>query len=298
MQNDREIIKKLESIDLNDVNIEYIRALLFQLKSVQSIKSELSPENIIIRCRRGRNYTSRKDMSYKPLCLCQSYQRATLPNQTAFYGVLSDDVDHWENARAIGISECSALSDVESGREYMSVSLWKIKEPITTYCIVSSNSYLDVDVSGNRLLGDLRNFYTNKFPDNEDASSASDFIVREFSKLVPEGHDCEYKISATWADMILNTVGFEAIAYPSVQLGGQAGLNFALRPEVADSKLILDKIISFCLYKSKKSKEINEVWESYFDCINKCMVKNNNLLSDLKEVSYKLGVNANELQLL
>ncbi len=296
IQNDREVIQKIRSIDLNnDFETKNIRDLLFQLKTVPVIMCNLDSGNIIVRCRRGSGYTKREDMSYKPSSFCQSYQRATLPGQTAFYGILSADEKYLEDAMIVGIGECSRLSSVESGREDMSFSLWRVKESIEVAYIVSANSYLS---SNNSLLETIRNIYREKFSNNIEASFVADFIVGEFSKIVRGGNDNEYKISATWADMFLNEIRLcDAIGYPSVPLVGQAGLNLAIRPDVADSKLVLEKIVDACCYKN--SDKIELVWESYLDVINNRRVGNNNRSSDLNEMSERLGVlNANELQLL
>ena len=267
MQGFKEIIQRLRSIDLNDDSkTEDIRRLLSQLR-FPIVLSNAVAGAVVTRARRGLGYRDKKDMSYKPSNLCKSYQRATLPNQTVFYGILSDDERHLENARVIGISECSVLADggINSiGREHIAVSQWVIKENITVACIISANSFKDVH--NNRLLENLRQDFINKHCDNDEALFVSDFIVEEFSKRVTNGHDNEYKISATFANMLLHEFGFEAIAYPSVKLGGQAGLNIAIRPDVADSKLTLIKIADQCYYKNAEHGTIRI--ESIYDVIN------------------------------
>lgn len=71
IQNDREVIQKIRSIDLNnDFETKNIRDLLFQLKTVPVIMRNLDSGNIIVRCRRGSGYTRREDMSYKPSSSC------------------------------------------------------------------------------------------------------------------------------------------------------------------------------------------------------------------------------------
>ena len=68
--------------------------------------------------------------------------------------------------------------------------------------------------------------------------------------------------------MLLHGFGFEAIAYPSVKLGGQAGLNMAIRPDVADSKLALFNIADQCYYKNAGHGIIRI--ESIYDVNNQC----------------------------
>lgn len=267
MRNYKDIIQRIRSIDLNDDSkTKEIRALLSQLR-YPIILSNAVAGSYVTRARRGKGYRDKQDMSYKPSSLCKTYQRATLPNQTVFYGIISDDERHLENARAIGVSECSVLADNgynSIGREYISVSQWVTTENIAVACIISANSFKDVH--NNRLLENLRQDFINKHNDDEEALFVSDFIVDEFSKKVTRGHDNEYKISALYTDMLLYGAGFEAVAYPSVKLGGQAGLNIAIRPDVADSKLTLFRIAEQCYYKNAGHGTIRI--ESIYDVIN------------------------------
>ena len=267
MRDYKKIIQRLRSVDLNDDSkTEELRALLSQLR-YPIIYSSVETGNYVTRARRGKGYRHQKEMSYRPSSLCKSYQRASLPNQTVFYGIISDDERHLENARAIGIAECSVLADEginSSGREYIANSQWIITEDIAVACIISANSYKDVH--NNRLLEGLRKSFIDKYQANEEALFVSDFIVDEFSKKVTSGHDNEYKISALYTDMLLYGAGFEAVAYPSVKLGGQAGLNIAIRPDVADSKLTLFRIAEQCYYKNAGHGTVRI--ESIYDVIN------------------------------
>ena len=60
-------------------------------------------------------------------------QRATLKGQTMFYGVISDDQSHQENARAIVTGECSKLcreGTSSVGRETITLSHWEVVKPL------------------------------------------------------------------------------------------------------------------------------------------------------------------------
>ncbi len=268
MQNYRDIIQVLRSIDLNDNSkTGIIKELLYQLR-FPIIMSEATVGSAVTRARRGHGFRNKKDMSYRPSSLCKTYQRATVPNQTVFYGILSDDERHLENARAIGVSECSVLADegINSiGREYISTSQWIVTKSFKVACIISANSFKNVH--NNRYLEYFRRSFINEFQDNDEALFVSDFIVEEFSKKVPSGNDNEYKISAILSDLLLNKKGVEAVAYPSVKLGGQAGLNIAIRPDVVDSKLKLLKIADQCFYKNAEHSIV--CIESIYDVENK-----------------------------
>lgn len=47
-------------------------------------------------------------------------------------------------------------------------------------------------------------------------------------------------------------IGFDAVLYPSVAMGGQAGVNIIIRPDVAYKALHLKYIIEEVFYKNKE----------------------------------------------
>ena len=51
--------------------------------------------------------------------------------------------------------------------------------------------------------------------------------------------DYEYIITATIAEMLMYASRCDGVMYPSVQAEGDYGMNVALRPDVADTKLRL-----------------------------------------------------------
>ena len=263
----RKIIQDLKSIDYNNNSqTEKIRDLLTQLR-IPVVRATAQQGYTITRARRGRGYRSINDMKYKPASLCTEYQRASLPYNTVFYGILSDDERHLENSRAIGVSECSLLSNrgkKSIGREYIANSQWMITEDIDVVCIVSASSYNNVH--NNKLLENIKQDFLKHFSENDEALFVSDYIEKEFSKRVLDGHSNEYKVSAILTDLLLNTHKFEAVAYPSVKIGGQAGLNLAIRPDVVDTKLCLINIADQCYYKNAEDG-IVEI-ESIYDVVN------------------------------
>lgn len=243
-------ILKLKELPLRYDNMEKIRSLV-KLLQLPVVNCKAVSGYIVSRARRGRSYKSKEELNYVPSSLCETAQRASLPHKTVFYGVLSDDNSHLENARAICVSECSKLASAgkkSRGREYIANSQWLICEDIDVVCITSENSY--IDVCNNKLLNAIRNDFISTFSNNSMALKIADFIEQEFSKRVANGNEEEYLLSATIADMLLYDYGFEAVVYPSVKLGGQAGMNIAIRPDVADEKLRLLNIADQCYYKN------------------------------------------------
>lgn len=244
-----EIIEKLKNIDFENATPDDVRNFLYSV-TLPAIKSEVVKGTYIVRARRGDGYTKRSQMTYCPVNLCTSLQRATLAGQTMFYGVIADDQSHLENARAISSAECSKLTrgGKESiGREKFTLSYWEVVKPLSVVSFIADNTYSEVQ--NNKLLNDLRNvFMRESFTDLE--RELIRFISDEFSKVVTDNN--EYLISATIASDIISKTEIDGIVFPSVQLGGQSGLNIALSPKAVNSKLRFIRTVGQTLYKNKE----------------------------------------------
>lgn len=220
-----------------------------------------------------------------------------MPNQTIFYGVLSDDERHLENARAICVAECSSLfreGILAAGREKITSTQWLITDDIRVACIMSANSF--DGVSNNKLLENIKANFLAKFSGDLDVLNIAEFVEHEFSKKVQAGNESEYLLSASNADSLLYSFDFEAVAYTSVKFGGQAGLNIAIRPDVVDSKLQLLNIVEQCYYQNGTNAILRQ--ELVFDIKNKvctpinkttdaelCSILNINEIAELKHIN-------------
>ena len=149
-------IRHLKSINFENVEPHDIRNILYS-GTLPTILSEVIKGTYIVRTRKGDGYTKRSQMTYCPIRLCTSIQRATLAGQTMFYGVISDDQAHLENARAISISECSKLirEGKESiGREKFTISYWEVIKPLKVVSFIADTTFSEVH--NNKLLNNLR----------------------------------------------------------------------------------------------------------------------------------------------
>lgn len=243
-----EIIEPLKNIDFENATPDDIRNILYS-KPLPTILSEVIKGTYIVRARKGNGYTKRSQMTYCPVKFCSSIQRATLAGQTMFYGVISDDQAHLENARAISISECSKLTreGKESiGREKFTLSYWEVIKPLRVVSFIADSTF--PEVQNNKLLNDLRDVFKKLlFTDQE--KNLIRFISNEFSKVVTDNK--EYLISATISSDIINNTEIDGIIFPSVQLGGQAGVNIALSTKAVNSKLRFIRTIDHTLYKNR-----------------------------------------------
>ena len=245
----RDIIEKLKALDFNNSSPEQIMDIIAGCPI--AIVPYIIKGAYVLRARRGTGFKHQSEMSYRPADCCTSYQRASLPWKTMFYGVISDDQNHQENARAICASECSILckNGIDSiGREYFTLSYWKIKDSLKVFSFITDTTF--PDVQDNKLLNMMRDtFLIVHKNSSEYEKKIARFISDDFSKNV--SCDKEYMISATLSKEILDNMGFDGVVYPSVRLSGQCGLNIALSPSAADSKLDFIQVASQVLYKNK-----------------------------------------------
>lgn len=246
-----DVLEKLHKIDYENNTPEDVRKIISDI-SIPIVPFHIKKGIFILRGRRGGGYIKRSQMTYCPVEKCKSMQRATLSGQTMFYGVISDDQSHLENARAIVASECSKLcrDGINSiGRETFSVGFWEVIKPLHVVSLINDNTY--EDVNSNALLNQLREAFIHfhgECDSSKEEKDLSRFISSEFSKVVKD--DYEYLISATIATDIINDMTFDGIAFPSVQLSGQAGLNIALTPKAVNRKLKFKRTLEQTLYKN------------------------------------------------
>lgn len=246
-----DIVQQLEHLDLKSATPDDVRKIIGQAPLL-CVPYIIKPGNYLLRARKGGGYTKRSQLTYCPVRKCTSMQRATLANHTMFYGVISDDQSHQENARAISVTECSSLcrEGIKSvGREKFTVSHWEVVKPLRIVSLVTD--YAFPNVTNNNLLNLLRNAYLaihSGANSTDGEKDLAEFISKEFSKPVKESY--EYLISATIATDILTDTDFDGIVFPSVMLGGQAGLNIALTTKAVNMKLRYVRAIEHSLFKN------------------------------------------------
>ena len=244
----REVIQKLREIDLSLYPFDEVRLLVQEFQSIKVIRITIEPGAIISRIRKGNGYKSRKDLSYPPVEACRSYQRANFPNSTMFYGTISDSESPTVDNRYIAISECSSLARAgkeSKGIERFTISNWCTTKALRLAAIVDNKVF--EEIRNNTLLQSAKSIY-NKFIILPEYDEYARFVATEFSKPVEK--DYEYLISAAIADAYVHQSNFDGVMYPSVRTGGQAGMNIALKPKVADSSLALQNVGELVFYKN------------------------------------------------
>ena len=241
--NNVEVIIALKSLELS----------AYPYNEVKSLVSKFSPKFLgiwipkghrIERIRPDANVFERDGISYRPATDNTKPQRATLPGKTAFYGTLVHMEDSTVNTRYVSLLEASKLyrkGPQENGRETYTWSRWVVTEDIHLAVVVDETVFSGA--THNPILEQARQVWekSKSFIDGVMQSNEyNSFVATQFAKMV--SHDYEYIISATIAEMIMYASKAEGVMYPPVQAAGDYGMNVALRPDVADSKLLLTDV--------------------------------------------------------
>lgn len=288
------LLEQLENIDYYNNRYEDVSKLLCSIGEIPATKVVLMPNTIFSRFRMGNGYFSVLSLTYRNAKYCTSMQRATLPNETAFYCCVSADKKHLENTRYIGLFECSKLAkDINAkGREFITESRWINKEPLNALSFVTDKTF--PKVKDNVLLNELRKQYIrNKKNLSEEQFRLSNIINHEFTKHVEDS--CEYLISASVAHDIfykfesLNGIGFDAIIYPSVPIEGKGGLNVIIRPDVVDRCLLFTLRVELSYFKNKEESllKIDRIYNNNCKLLQKLNYDENELCSKLNISSIK-----------
>ena len=152
-----EIIKGLESLNLSKYPRDEVINLLNKIGKVGAIKQTLHPGKIILRARPnkpGERFTKISDISYKPAEYNTTYQRASTPNNTMFYGsTVHENIKPGELSipRAIGLFEIvPMMRDITtSGEQVLTYSKWKVVKDISLISLIHhkhfprNNSYAE-----------------------------------------------------------------------------------------------------------------------------------------------------------
>lgn len=284
-------LDKLRALDLSKYPYYVVKELFRDFGQVGFVVFTLHPGKVVTRARLGSGYVNKSDLSYKPQNYNDKCQRASTPYSTMFYGTIVDGDNTLDGTRLIAASECSQLlrgGKDTSGIEKITFGRWQVTKDINLVSIVHEDVFSEV--KNNILLNELRGAcetFSKKFPDiKDDNDSIAKFLTEEYSK--PDAiNDYDYFLSAVFSDFIVSDLGYDGVVYPSVQAGGQIGLNVAIKPNTVDENMRLDVIGESTLYKNK-DKSINIIdkissmdsW-SYVDSISNSQVDNAAILREL-----------------
>jgi len=247
-------IAKLKNLDLSTYPTDEIISLMKNFGKVVVIEYKLHPGKIILRARPQDNqwpYKTRASLSYKPQQFNKTYQRASTPNQTMFYGsIIPEEIDKGEldNERIVVTMEASQwlAKQTECGVRQIAYSKWEVTSDIKLVAVLQNKDFFDASAHTRKIVKDFNAFVENNPEYREPSILISDYIAGEFGKEeIPA--DYHYLISALYTDFVIDA-GFDGVLYPSVRVRGE-GFNVAITPEAADSKIKLVAAGECTIYK-------------------------------------------------
>lgn len=266
----QEIVRRLEALDKSKYpQKEIIKILSECFDSIGMLTHTLHKTYRMVRLRRNANskrFTSISELSFKPKNLNQKHLRASIPESTLFYasscerrnisGAFTDE------KYGIKIALFETLYEIRGNCMYghgpldpknpyppfkvrtsnkiqnidVTYGIWEVKTHINLASVCLNKSY-DEDFVNYEIRQRIYSNYVMDDPMNRIGKDVFlNYLSREFSKLgEPYREEYDYMVSAM-ATQILCGMGFHGVSYPSARCDG-VGINFAIMPEIVDSRL-------------------------------------------------------------
>ena len=251
----QEAISQLKNLDLRTYPHEEVKNLIRMFGKFGVIQMILHPGKSIIRARPmnpGDKFNTRASLSYKPAEYNKSYQRASTPLQTMFYGSdIPIDLPREErvNARIVSALEtCDLLRDhVCEGEQLVTFSKWVVKDDIPLIAICYHKDFVNKSLHTKDLYDAyLRDSHGLDADTRRRSVAVTEYLAGEFAKK-EISHDYEYLVSAVFAETCLRN-GMAGVYYPSVRADAK-GYNVAIAPEFVDKRLRLVAAGECTIYK-------------------------------------------------
>lgn len=234
----QEIIDSLKESDLKFYPYLSIKKGLLELEKFTIVITTLHKGKKIIRGRLNEpeeEFNNVLKLSYKPQEFNKTYQRASTPFSTMFYGsVVPEEVGVDENTteRITVFGELAHsnefLSDNNSvGEKKITFSRWDVMEDIQLVSIIHHTAFNRPP----KIIKVLQDQFEKSFSTEEESEISkliTSFLAKEFAKEIPkDGEDFHYIISAIFSELCCNK--YEGVLYPSIRLEGD-GINVAIKP--------------------------------------------------------------------
>lgn len=206
----QQVINELKGLDLTNCSTEDITSVLLKLGRIPAPIRDIHKDHVIYRASNLKEKEVIKEtsrLSYCPARKNKSFQRASTPMQTMFYGVLGnvDDKLFKENGEMLALQEaCSFLkyAPIQDGVYRVAVSKWRVVKTISLLSLMqpettNKSKRLNDMVSGllDFIKGNKESF------EEEDAIAFHKFMCNEFTK--PVENENEYRISALFTNEII-----------------------------------------------------------------------------------------------
>ncbi len=155
-----------------------------------------------------------KRLSYKPASLNKTYQRASTPFNTMFYGIVCNTN---KNAVVGCLGEtCDCLRNIDSPNKHYKVvvSEWILKKDVALVQMISVKGDNKSEVFNNQK-EIIKLIRENNAQNEQENIEFLEFMSNEFKKKCQQESD--YWISAIYTEFLTQLMGYDGIVYESVQ---------------------------------------------------------------------------------
>lgn len=287
------IIEDLNSI-VNEKQLPDLYAIFHSISDyeIPIVRHTIFPGSSLIRQRinqAGKNFSHVSELSYPPAAVVPM-ERANLPGHPMFYACSfpSRITDDAPIPRVIALEETSSFmkDKTKSGIERATVSRWEVINQIELIALPYTGRY-------ERACPDLLQIRQeweeaiNKGIVPQDALDLVHYMADEISKDFARRE--QYFKIANFVYYLLNTnkktKDADGIIYPSVPAQG-AGFNVAVKPEVADSKILFSNASVCHLLKNRTEMSVIPISDAVVDQYGN-MTFADRMFSEEEEFFYK-----------
>lgn len=231
------------------LNIIGKRMVMFRYGLQPGDEAKQIPFHEIMRVRPNENplevFNTRNSLSFKPQERNRTFQRASTPEQTMFYGSLSDHPtkNSIPNRMTSTMEGIPWLRDPHSvGKQKVTYSKWIINGDIGLCPVIFNKEYAGNRHVATNLDRSVKAIKQNNPEFADDILLFYEFIASEFAKMHVDSADINYLVSSIYTKIVLERVAghYDGILYPSCRMHGE-GTNVAILP---DSTEKLDLIVA------------------------------------------------------
>lgn len=267
----KDTIDELNQLKLDSCSAESIQAVLSKLGAIPAPIRDIHKGSLIYRASNlgiGEEINNVKRLSYCPAEKNKTFQRASTPKQTMFYGVVGNILEnsHPINCEMLAMQEsCSLFRDspVVDGIYRVVVSKWRVLDTISLLTLMNPDT-TNKSRRLNEMVQDLLAYIkknTDKFSE-EDAIAFQKFMCNQFTQSV--NSDSQYKISALFTLEVIKRID-GVIWQSSVAVDEKLNdtLCVAIKPETADTYMECEEysLYTFVVKNGKISSYSREIFK-------------------------------------
>ena len=220
----KETIKTLESVDVNNLSVEEIKDLLFPMFKGLIVQTPKLGSGIkLFRSRKGNKPGNIKSILYPPSNKVTNFGRVNRPSQSVFYSATSREATFFEQDLKVG--------------DFITIGRWKT----TSELLVANVGYSSGVFNGLNSNRECQKWGDDTKISNEENRYILNWLSKQFATKVKSSNESYYKISVAIAEKFLMGELFSGIIYPTIAMRANAD-NVVLYPEVVDEHLSFERV--------------------------------------------------------